>query len=362
MAIKKDPKSGKWIAQVGSGKQGTRRKRGFRYKQDAEAWIREQENAILRMKMAPKFEPKMPIKNLLSLYLESLQETSIKHRDDIRNSVIDISAYCDFWVIGDVEALPVERYKNSKVPSRKEAFCNEKFISNRTKNKKIKQFKAMMEFGLRNGFLLENPLFEFKLAKVRGTERRALAKDECVELLRAAKEYSSTTWHPVIYTMLNTGMRKAELVTLEWDDLDFPRRQIYLKDKPHIMINNEQFRCKWGSSRVLPMKKSLKELLGSLPKTTNLVFPSEKGGLLLNNWNHRFARAVKDADIRNRQEVTAHVLRHTFISQLLAYGKVDIKTVSVLAGHKDLQTTQIYVHLLGGSEEHLKAIETLPDY
>lgn len=316
----------------------------------------------------------MAISDLLELYVDSLQETTLKHRRDIRTSVKQISDFCGFSVIGDISSLPVERFKDSKVPSKVKKYlrkgqefitddAEQKFITNRTKNRKIVHFKAMLEFARRNGYLLQNPLSEFELAKVKKTERRALTKEECVELLRAAKEYSPLTWYPVIFTMINTGMRKSELVTLEWDDLDFVRSQIYLKDKPHIEIRKgETFKCKWGSGRTLPMKESLKELLENLPKTSSLVFPDQNGRLLLHNWNHRFSRAVRDAEIRNKHEITSHVLRHTFISQLISYGKVDMKRVSKLAGHKDLATTQIYTHLLGGDEEDLKAIENLPDY
>lgn len=362
MAVSRDKKSRKYIAQVGSGKNGTRKKKRFNRKSDAEAWVWEQKRLVARAKESPNYLPEMPIDDLLERYLESLMEVRDKHRRDIRNSVINLVEFCGFESIGDVTALPLERYKDSKVKSLSVAFCNEKFISNRTKNKKIKHLKSLLEFARRNGFLLQNPLLDLELAKVKPTEKRALTEEECVELLKSAKEYSPMTWYPVIFTMINTGMRKGELATLEWEDLDFTRKQIYLKDKPHIEINGEPFRCKWGSCRTLPMRENLRVLLESRPKTSDLVFPSERGGLLFNNWNHRFKRAVRDAKIRNKHEIGAHTLRHTFISQLLSLGKVDLKTVSVLAGHKDLQTTQGYVHLLGGSEEQLRAIESLPDY
>ena len=87
MALNKDPKSGKWIAQVGSGSKGTRLKRRFSYKNDAEAWLRETEKTLLLKEKSPNLMPDMPIQNLLSLYLDSLQETTLKHRKDIRNSV-----------------------------------------------------------------------------------------------------------------------------------------------------------------------------------------------------------------------------------------------------------------------------------
>ncbi len=55
--------------------------------------------------------------------------------------------------------------------------------------------------------------------------------------------------------------------------------------------------------------------------------------------------AVKAAGIVHKR-VTTHVFRHSFATHLLGRG-TDIRTVQELMGHSDLNTTQIYIHLLG---------------
>jgi len=178
---------------------------------------------------------------------------------------------------------------------------------------------------------------------------RFLTVEECQRLLEACP----SDLHPVYFTFLNTGMRKAELEHLEWDDIDSTRRKIRIRRK-------ESWQPKTGE-REIPMNDALHELLRDLREknvggvNSNYIFSAPDGGKLKTKLREKLIRIAQKAGIEGLTRV--HTLRHTFASHLVMSG-VDLPTVKKLMGHSDIQTTMIYAHL---SPDHLSdAVNKLP--
>ena len=64
---------------------------------------------------------------------------------------------------------------------------------------------------------------------------------------------------PIVFTFLKTGMRKNELLNLEWSDVDFANRQIRIVNK-----EDKRFHPKGGKERFIPIEDSLHQLLDRL--------------------------------------------------------------------------------------------------
>ena len=133
---------------------------------------------------------------------------------------------------------------------------------------------------------------------------------------------------------LFTGMRKGEILKLEWPALDFENR---LKS-----IRNP----KSGTDQCIPMNQSTYEILKSHPihdLNPDLVFPNKHGKNRV-DIRKGVDRIKKRAGLP-KEFRGMHGLRHVFASRLTSSGKVDLYRIQRLLNHKSPQMTQRYAHL-----------------
>jgi integron integrase len=202
-----------------------------------------------------------------------------------------------------------------------------------------------------------------------------LSKDEVRRLIAAMPEKGA---HRLIVELLyGTGMRISECCQLRVCDLDFDRGQILIrggkgnKDRATMLPRSLEERLKAQLEFVrLLHERDVERGAGYAPVPTSLehkrqgaarefrwqfVFgstvarPDRDTGRLLRWYAHPSAvdRSVKQAaDIaRIGKRVTCHTLRHSFATHLLENG-YDIRTVQQLLGHKSVETTMIYTHVM----------------
>jgi integrase len=220
----------------------------------------------------------------------------------------------------------------------------------RTVNLELDGIKTMLNLAVRWGYLRENPLKWVKPLKTDDKKPvRFLTLDECRSLL----DNCTTEYYPILFTFLNTGMRKAELEYLTWADVDLARRKIKIRAK-------EGWNPKTGE-REIPIGEEVAGMLAGLKEKSkkksagDYVFPIIGKGRSHNWLRTELISIARNAGIRDLTKV--HTLRHTFASHLVMNG-VDLPTVSKLMGHSDIETTMIYAHL---APDHLaKAVTKLP--
>jgi integrase len=228
----------------------------------------------------------------------------------------------------------LERYKTERLKS----------VKNITVNRDLITIKAMLNKAVEWGYLDRSPAERIKLFKIRKDERpQFLSKEEIERLLHSCTE----GLYPFVYTALNTGMRRSELVYLRWKDIDLDKRKITVHSR-------EDWQSKSGKSRSIDINDNLFRFLKEYKhQRSEYVFCTKDGHPLVNNLDRRFRNAAKRAGLDG---VSIHTLRHTFASHLIMAG-VPLVTVSKLLGHADIKTTMIYAHL---SPQHLKdAVNTL---
>ena len=175
--------------------------------------------------------------------------------------------------------------------------------------------------------------------------------------------------------ILYTGLRAGELIQLEWNNVDLCNKIMTISNNSSYVKNrnkksddeNNYITIKTStksknSTRDIPLSKEAIKILKSRSeqKVNNLVFTPPSGEKISNsNLDKSIKRIAKAAGIENYKLITAHPLRHTFASQLLANG-VEISVVSKLLGHSQVSTTyNIYIHIIKDSKKD--AISILDD-
>ncbi len=169
--------------------------------------------------------------------------------------------------------------------------------------------------------------------------------DEEVGLLVAAVPLR---WRPLVHTAVLTGLRRGELYELRWGDISL--------DGPRCIRVTRSVQIKSGVCRVKPPKgmrgrtvplcaEAFAVLAAHRPANAHpndLVFPEDDGGYMREK---RFYRLVVDAGKKALgKHVRAHMLRHTFASQLYQLG-VPGQNVQQWLGHAHMSTTERYAHL-----------------
>jgi site-specific recombinase XerD len=146
------------------------------------------------------------------------------------------------------------------------------------------------------------------------------------------------------------GLRRSELLGLDWDDVDLERRLIRVRI------------AKGGRQRVLPIHTGLVPLLLDYRATrTPADHPALFVGVLGNRLSPTilsttFRRYASAAGVAKRKRITPHTLRHVFATEPLSAG-ANLRQIQELLGHKHLDSTQRYTqvgaHQLRGAVKRL---------
>jgi site-specific recombinase XerD len=165
---------------------------------------------------------------------------------------------------------------------------------------------------------------------------RSLTPAEARKLLKEVKVRGNPRDEAIISTLLYTGLRVGELVSLKLDDVTLSERKGIIHVRAEV--------AKGGKERVVPVSKNareaLKEYMEERPEESNgALFIGRQGPLSVEG----VAAVVDKYAAWSRLEgVTPHILRHTFAYSYLENNNNDLVALADILGHSDLNTTRIY--------------------
>jgi site-specific recombinase XerD len=179
---------------------------------------------------------------------------------------------------------------------------------------------------------------------------RAISEEEQRRLLRMC-ERAPARDRAIVVVLLYTGLRLAELVALDLDDVRISARK-------GLMIVRSG---KGDAYREVPLNALVRQVLEEwLAERAKRVAEGERA-LFVGRSGRRLSKRSVDDVVRGLGEdagvkMSAHVLRHTFLTRMVRQGS-DLVLVAELAGHRRLETTRRYS--LPSDVDRLLAVENL---
>ena len=291
--------------------------------------FKDAETLLLSRKNAAKLEQKPELKKIENHTFKELTDKYMSWVNG-RQKAAKIKGYITGQLLETFGNLPLRRFSTSLAEQLQTDIINKgrkPATNNKTLNILKHMFSKATEWEMVESDVLKC-IRKVKLLPDTGSRLRYLSVEECQALVNACDNHLK----PIVVTALNSGMRRGEILSLEWDNhIDLKHGFILLE----ITKNGER--------REIPINNTLKSTLQSLTRRIDIpyVFFDNVTGKRYLNVKTSFKTALRKAGIR---DFHFHDLRHTFASHLVMAG-VDITTVSRLLGHKSLKMTLRYAHL-----------------
>ncbi len=218
-------------------------------------------------------------------------------------------------------------------------------LKHKSINRKLSSLKTFYKFLLKTGQVKASPMQKLKSLKIPKSLSTPFSIQEVKNVINSIEpvDFKTSRQTLIIELLYATGMRRAELISLQTHDVDLVKQQLKITGK-----RNKQ--------RIVPLYqricRSIKNYL-RLKKNegfthANLLVTEQDKPL----YPSLVYRVVNDAfsEFSSKSKTSPHILRHSFATHLLNEGS-DLNAIKELLGHESLSSTEIYTH---NSIEQLK--------
>lgn len=237
-------------------------------------------------------------------------------------------------------------------------FCLRNDLANASKKNYHRHLKAFFNWLIEKGIIEKNPCREVSLPKVKDNLSEKIMEEKYLKLIfksyrkaqfekrkkgKLKSALSKKNWfRPLIMTGFYTGMRRKELIQLNWTNVHLNERMIRVTD------------TKSGKERTVPIFDPLYKILNAWHKfngnpQSGLVFPhpnsteNHEYKLAGDHIYRVFKKYVMEAGLK--KTINIHSLRHSCATFLFRIG-FDSLEIKKMLGHSSLEVTNRYVQLV----------------
>jgi len=278
-----------------------------------------------------------PQKHLLAFF-QMLKSEKFYSPHTCKNYSRDLNLFAEFLQAREVQHWRDVDYRTVS------AFAAQHFRQGKKGNtiqRELSSIRSFYKYLIRQQVVTSNPALEVKAPKTAKKLPRTCDTEQIDQLFKAHThdDHLTTRDLAMFELMYSSGLRLAELASLDLNSIDVKQKQMVVTGK-----GNKTRYLPVGRKAIEALQKWLKIRPGYTKKTDEpALFVSKQGKRI----SHRSIQSRLDKLNKSQslgQHVSPHMLRHSFATHLLESSS-DLRAVQELLGHADISTTQIYTHL-----------------
>jgi len=250
-----------------------------------------------------------------------------------RRDLICLQKFCDKQEIpswGEMRVHNLRRYAATEFASG---------LSPRSVQRRLSGARMFMRYLIRENHIKSNPVVEVTAPKAAKRLPDTLDAEQMALLMKISGDEPVDRRDRAIMELLySSGLRLAELVSLEFESID--------RDQGTVRVLG-----KGGKERIVPVGRYALQAVSDWRQVRANMANAEESALFVGTRGGRISPRSVQAMVKRRaaeaglpQRVHPHLFRHTFATHLLE-SSGDLRGVQEMLGHADISTTQIYTHL-----------------
>ena len=206
-------------------------------------------------------------------------------------------------------------------------------------SRSLASIRSFYQYELRNKKIKINPTENVQAPKVEKHAPSILSSQEIELLLDQPKDVDlkGTRDKAMLEFAYATGMRVTEIISLNIEDVDLENANVVCKSAV------KQRTIPLGTLSLKALKEYIEEARPILVRDEDekALFVNINGGRLTRQGFWKIIKYYKE-QAHITQDITPHVLRHSFATHLLQNG-ADLKSIQTMLGHSDISSTQVYM-------------------
>ena len=203
----------------------------------------------------------------------------------------------------------------------------------------LSAWRGFFDYLVKHHQFSSNPCIGMRAPKTPKSLPQALSADQAVQLVDVKEDdLLSLRDHAILELFYSSGLRLAELVSLNFNTLDLANGTITVTGKGN-------------KTRIVPVGSHAIEAIKTWLTARGTIANSEEPALFITKQGKRITpRAIqyrlKEWSIKQgiNSDVHPHMLRHSFATHVLQ-SSGDLRAVQEMLGHANISTTQVYTHL-----------------